>query len=149
RLDRMTRLGIADTLETVKLLRGAGVSVHSISDGIGSIEPGEASPLKRAMQDAMLAMLAVCAQIEGLARSERVSAARERMEAEGLPWGRPANARTVDATPRVLELHAAGVSIRTIAQRANIPRSTVDRIIQASRKGPAAPTAPEQPAQVP
>lgn len=132
RLDRLTRLGIGDTLETVRVLRDSGVTVHSLADGIGSIESGEVPALKKAMQEAMLAMLSVCAQIEGLARSERVSAARERMEAEGLPWGRPAKQRTLDATDRVHELKARGLTIREIAQHVRIPRSTVGRIL--SRK---------------
>jgi len=69
--------------------------------------------------------------MERLAINERISAARERVEAEGRKWGRPSR---FDATglARVKALRSEGRSIREIAVALKVPRSTVARALALS-----------------
>jgi DNA invertase Pin-like site-specific DNA recombinase len=74
----------------------------------------------------VLAVLAWAAKAERAAINERISAARERVEAEGRKWGRPSRL-TDDQRGKVLAMRAAGRSIREIAVAMKVPRSTVAR----------------------
>lgn len=128
RLDRLTRLGIRDTLETVERFTTARVPLVTVADGLPPIEP-EADGIAAAIRGALLALLAVCAQIEGLARSERVSAARERVEGEGGAWGRPSRMTPADVA-KARALRAEGLTVREVAQRLQVPRATVGRALR-------------------
>jgi len=140
RLDRLTRSGIRDTLEVVEELRRCGCELVTVADGFSLDGPAA---------EIILAVMAWAAKMERLAINERISAARERVEAEGGTWGRPVrlDAETVASVRR---MRAEGRSVRQIAVAAKVPRSTVARLL--SRKdGPAgtaenpAETAPEHP----
>jgi len=64
--------------------------------------------------------------MERLTINERISAARERMEAEGGSWGRLR--RLDDAqVARVLQLRGEGRSLTQIATAMKVPRSVVQR----------------------
>src|SRR2546423_1875415 len=80
RLDRLTRSGIRDTFEAVEELRSAGTDIVTVADGFSLNGPAA---------EVILAVMAWAAKMERLAINERVSAARERVEAEGGRWGRP------------------------------------------------------------
>lgn len=123
KVDRLTRRGIRDTLSIVEALRSCGCLVTSVADGF--LLDGPAG-------DVILAVMAWAGQMEGLALSERVSAARERVEASGGRWGRP---RRVDpgTIEKARELVAGGLTIREISQRLRIPRTTLHRAL--SQKG--------------
>ena len=124
RLDRLTRTGISDTLTTLEQLRAQGVEVVSVADGFDLLGPAA---------EIIIAVMAWAAKMERLALGERISAARERVEAEGGRWGRPS--RVDRATrERAVELHAAGKSVRDIARTLKVPRSTIGRAL-ASQKG--------------
>jgi len=115
RLDRLTRTGIADTLTTLEELRAHGVEVVSVGDGFDLTGPHA---------EIIIAVMAWAAKMERLAIGERISAARERIEAEGGRWGRP---RRVD-TPtleQARKMRASGRSIRVIAAALKVPRSTI------------------------
>jgi DNA invertase Pin-like site-specific DNA recombinase len=71
--------------------------------------------------------------MELLARSERISAARDRLEAEGRSWGRPRRL-TDEQVERVRNLAAEGRSQRDIAVALKIPKSTVGRALAAPQK---------------
>jgi DNA invertase Pin-like site-specific DNA recombinase len=62
--------------------------------------------------------------MERLAINERISAARQRVEAEGRSWGRP---RSLDATQvaKVVEMRRRGRSLRQIAAACRLPLSTI------------------------
>lgn len=123
RLDRLTRTGIADTLTTLEELRAHGVEVISVADGFDLNGP---------QAEIIIAVMAWAAKMERLALAERVSAARERVEASGGSWGRPS--RVDRATrDRAAKLKAAGRTIREIARALKIPRSTIGRAL--SQKG--------------
>lgn len=127
RLDRLTRSGIRDTFEVIEGLRLAGCEVVSVTDGFDLQGPAA---------EVVLAVMAWASKMERVAINERISAARERLEAEGKGWGRPA--RVVGAAlERARALRAEGRSVREIAVALKVPRSTVARALAPSRKVPA------------
>jgi DNA invertase Pin-like site-specific DNA recombinase len=74
----------------------------------------------------VLAVMAWASKMERLAINERISAARERVEAEGGRWGRPS--RVDEGTrSKLFALRRAGRTIREIAVAVKLPRSTVAR----------------------
>jgi DNA invertase Pin-like site-specific DNA recombinase len=77
--------------------------------------------------------MAWAAKMERLATAERISAAREWVEAEGGRWGRPSR---VDkkTRERAVALDAAGKTVREIARTLHVPRSTIARAITAARR---------------
>jgi DNA invertase Pin-like site-specific DNA recombinase len=119
RLDRLTRTGIADTLTTLEDLRAAGVEVVSVADGLD---------LAGAHSEVIIAVMAWAAKMERLAISERIAAARERIEAEGGRWGRPPRMGKAEVA-RAVEMRAGGLTVRAIARSMHVPRSTVGRAL--------------------
>jgi DNA invertase Pin-like site-specific DNA recombinase len=117
RLDRLTRSGIRDTFEVVEDLRAHGCEVVSIADGFDLAGPAA---------EIVLAVLAWAAKAERAAINERISAARERVEAEGGKWGRPSRF-TEAMLVHAKALREQGRSIRDIAIAMKVPRSTVAR----------------------
>lgn len=120
RLDRFARSGIRDTLSLVDELRAHGASVETVADGF-SLE-GPAS-------DVVMAVLAWAAQMERAAIGERISAARQRVEASGGRWGRP---RLVDpGMAESIRTYAEqwGWSQRDLAAYFGISRSTIQRVV--------------------
>jgi DNA invertase Pin-like site-specific DNA recombinase len=119
KLDRLTRSGIRDTFEVIEELRAHGAELVSVSDGFALDGPAA---------EVVLAVMAWAAKMERLAINERISAARERVEAEGRSWGRPSrlDPRTRD---RVVAMKQAGKSVREIAVALKVPKSTVARVV--------------------
>ena len=122
RLDRLTRTGIRDTLEVVDELRAHGCEVRTISDGFDLAGPAA---------EVVLAVLSWAAKMERIAINERIAAARARVEAEGGRWGRP---RTMDErqVARAAALRRKGLSVRQVASRMRLPKSTVERALRAN-----------------
>lgn len=119
RLDRLARSGIRDTLELVHELKGLGVELVTVADGFDVSGPA---------WEIIAAVMAWAAQMERLATNERISAARDRIEAEGGRWGRPR--RLSDG--EIVEIEAwkeKGLTVREIARNLKIPRSTVARAL--------------------
>jgi DNA invertase Pin-like site-specific DNA recombinase len=124
RLDRLARSGIRDMFEVVEELRDHGVQIVSVADGFDLDGPAS---------EVVLAVLAWAARMELLARSERIAAARDRLEAEGRSWGRPRRL-TDGQVARVRGLAAEGRSQREIAIALKIPKSTVGRALALPQK---------------
>jgi DNA invertase Pin-like site-specific DNA recombinase len=122
RLDRLTRSGIRDTFELIEELRGHGVQLAAVADCFDLEGPAA---------EVVLAVMAWAAKMERLAINERISSARERVEAEGGSWGRPKRLSEADAA-RVAVLRSQGLSLRDIAVAMKIPRSTIARAVQAA-----------------
>ena len=122
RLDRLSRAGIRATLAIVEELEGHGVEVVSIADGFTVAGPA---------REVVGAVLAWAAQMERQAISDRISAARVRIQAAGGQWGRPR--RKVDLA-RVRELQSQRKSLREIAMALKVPRSTLHRLLAEDRK---------------
>lgn len=119
RIDRLARSGIRDTFEVVEELRAHGVEIITVADGFSLDGPAA---------EVVLAVMAWAAKMERLAINERISAARERIEAEGGRWGRPSR---VDPTTlaKAATLRAEGRTVRAIAVALKIPRATIARAL--------------------
>ena len=128
KLDRFTRSGVADTFTTITELRVAGCTLVAPGDNL-LIKP-DADDIA---SEVLIFALALGAKIERQSINERIAAARERLAAEGRPWGRRPrlDARDIE---RVAAMHAEGRSVRAIAIAMRVPRSTVGRALAASHK---------------
>lgn len=124
RLDRLTRSGIRDTFQLVEEFRAAGCELVSVADGFDLTGPAA---------EVVLAVMAWAAKMERLAIGERIAAARERLEAEGRPWGRPSRLSRAEVE-KIVALRAGGASLREIAMTVRVPKTTVIRALAAVRK---------------
>ncbi len=99
--------------------RAHGAALVSVSDGFALDGPAA---------EVVLAVMAWAAKMERLSINERISAARERVEAEGGSWGRP---RRLDSQTRdrVVAMKQAGKSVREVAVALKVPKSTVARAL--------------------
>lgn len=123
RLDRLTRRGIRDTLQLLEEFRGAGAVVVSVAD---AFDPAQ---LVGPLGELAAALVAWAAEMELLAKKERISAAREKVEASGGRWGRP---RKVDPTTLAAAKKLVNVdklSVRVVAQRLKVPKTTLLRAL--------------------
>lgn len=138
RLDRLTRSGIRDTFELVEELTRHGCKIITVSDGFDMEGPAA---------EVVLAVMAWASKMERLAINERISAARERLEAAGRPWGRPRRMDN-DTLARALVMRHEGRSVRQTAMALKVPRATLARTLAASQKvgAPQAPMEPRDPA---
>lgn len=125
RLDRLTRSGVADTFAVISELRKAGCTLHVVSEGI-TIKPGE-----DITSDVLTFAFGLAAKLESTARTERIAAARTRMEAKGEAWGRPPR-MTPAQREKAASMATKGRTVREIAQALGVPRSTIGRALQAS-----------------
>jgi len=127
RLDRLTRMGIADTLAVVKRWRDQGVELVNLADGFTVPPPGVEGSAAR-VAELILAILGWAAEMESLTRRERISARRELAAARGEPWGRPSRLSAAERRG-IRRRAAAGESVRTIATALKVPKSTVGRVL--------------------
>lgn len=119
KLDRLTRSGVADTYAVIAEARRANCTVIAVADNL-VVRPDSDDLTSEVLTFA----LSLAARIERTAINDRISAARSRVEAEGGHWGRPLR-MTAEQLRRARELEAAGKSVRDIAQRVGVPRSTI------------------------
>lgn len=137
RLDRLTRSGIREMFGLVETFRLQGVEVVTVADGFDLAGPAS---------DVVLAVLAWAAQMERTAIRERIQAARRKKEARGEAWGRPRRLTATQAAEVVRLRQVERATIREIAVKLHIPKSTVARELnrltatlrKLSRKGTAA-----------
>jgi DNA invertase Pin-like site-specific DNA recombinase len=123
KLDRLTRSGIRDTFELIEELRSAGVELISVADGFALDGPAA---------EVILAVMAWAAKMERLAINERISAARERVEAEGRSWGRPRR-MTARQEQEARRMRLEGRTVREVSVALKVPRSTVARCFEGVR----------------
>jgi len=124
RLDRLSRGGIRQTLAIVEELRVNGCELVSVADGFDLNGPAG---------DVVIAVMAWAAQMERQALSERISAARVRVEAQGGHWGRPRRVGAVTER-KIRQLAKDGYTQRELAAEVKVPRSTVRAVL--GEKGP-------------
>jgi DNA invertase Pin-like site-specific DNA recombinase len=127
RLDRLARSGIRDLLGVVEDLRRWHVQLVMVTDGF---------ELEGPAADVVLAVLAWTAKMERLAINERIAAARERVEREGRPWGRPPVTSPAQRA-LILSMREDGASLRQIAGALGVARTTVRRVLTAGPKSSA------------
>ncbi len=121
KLDRLTRSGVADTYQLVAEIRKAQCPLVAVADNL-LIKP-DSDDLT---SEVLLFALALCARIERTSINDRISAARDRVEAAGGSWGRPPRL-TAQERERVLAMRREGRSLREIAVAAKVPLATVAR----------------------
>ena len=119
KLDRLTRSGVADTYTVIQETRTAGCTLIAVSDNL-VIQPDT----EDVASEVLVFALSLAARIERAAINERISAARDAVEASGGAWGRPRR-MTAAQVQRARELQATGRSVRDISQLVGIPRATV------------------------
>jgi DNA invertase Pin-like site-specific DNA recombinase len=127
KLDRLTRTGVSDTFALLNEFKLAGCEVIAVADNL-HLKLGEDDMQTVVFQFA----LGLAAKLERQAIGERIAAARNRLEAEGRAWGRPARLTGLKLE-QAKALRAEGRSIREIAVAMKVPRSTVGRAL--SQKG--------------
>jgi DNA invertase Pin-like site-specific DNA recombinase len=91
----------------------------TVADGL-HLKPGKDD----VVTSVLLFAFSLAAKLERAAINDRIAAARERLEAEGRPWGRPSRLTPADVN-KIVALQAQGLSHRAIAVRVHVPRSTV------------------------
>ena len=126
RLDRFGR-SLQNLLESLNVIKSKGKFFEAIDQGL------RISEKKDPMNDFMLAILGAAAEFERELISERVKDGMARAKREGKLIGRGRSKRSKDMEKRILQLAAQGESIRMIAQKCNIPRSTVHDILSKKR----------------
>lgn len=128
RVDRLGR-SLIDVLNTVNLLRGRGVKLRSISDGI---DPGTTSGRL------MLNMLATLAEYERELITERVNAGIAAAKAGGTRFGRPVlnPAVVADKLEVVRDARAKGKTAAEAARLVGWSRATLYRHQQESMRQP-------------
>lgn len=115
--DRVCRTGVRDLLNVVEEFRQHGCELIAVADVVDLAGPAA---------EMILAALAFAAKLERAAINDRISAARERVEAEGGKWGRPRRVVDIVAARR---MKAEGKSVRAIAVALKTPRATVARAL--------------------
>lgn len=123
KLDRLTRSGVADTYRVVDEFRRGGCTLVAVADNL-TIRPGGDD----IVSETLVFALALAARLERAAINDRIAAARERLEAEGRPWGRPSRLSQADRV-RLRALREEGRSLRDISIAMKVPRSTVARAL--------------------
>ena len=119
KLDRLSRMGIADTSQLVQQWRRAGMrELISAVEGFDFGDP--------VTGDLLVAMLAWAAKWEWDQQQDRLTAARERRKKAGKSWGRPGELAPATRA-RIAEMRAETPprSIRAIAVALKVPKSTV------------------------
>jgi len=122
RLDRWGR-SVTDLLATLQELEHLGVGFVSLNEALDLTTPAGR---------AMAALLAVFAEFEREILSERVRAGLAHARLNGKQLGRPATAAL--HADKVRKLRRSGLSKSEIAQRLNIGRTSVRRILAAPTK---------------
>ncbi len=121
-LDRFSREGATDTLQHLRKLTSYGVQWRSFTeqfiDSAGMF--GEV----------IISLLAVLAKQESVRRSERASASYQKLVAQGRTDHLGRRRLVVDRS-KVVEMHAAGMSVRSIAEKVGISHGSAHRIIKA------------------
>ncbi|HET7378499.1 MAG TPA: recombinase family protein [Gaiellales bacterium] len=126
RLDRLVRSGPRDMLNLVHEFEACRVELVTLADGF---------TLEGPARDFILCGIAFAAKLERDANTERLAAARARIERAGKKWGRPF--RSPELREKALHLRVnEKKSIRQIAMSLKVPRTTVARWLERPKNPP-------------
>ena len=122
-LDRFSREGATDTLQHLKNLSGYGVKWKSYTE--------QFIDSAGIFGEVIVSLLAVLAKQESVRRSERASAAYQKLVAQGRTdhLGRK---RLVVDRDKIRAMAAGGSSTRAIAARLKVSHTSVHRIVQSA-----------------
>jgi len=127
KLDRLTRTGVGDTYKIIDEFKAGACELVAVADNL-YLRPG----VDDVVTDVFLFALGLAAKLERTAINDRISAARDRMEAEGRRWGRPSRIDDRQRT-QLIEMKRQGRTIREISVAMKVPRATVARALAAGR----------------
>jgi DNA invertase Pin-like site-specific DNA recombinase len=126
RFDRFLRTGPADAFKFAEECHGANTELVTVADGL-NLKPGSDD----ITTTVLLFAFSLAAKLERAAINDRIAAARERLEAEGRPWGRPSRF-TAHERAQLVAMRDKGLSHRAIAVRMHVPRSTVTLVLKSA-----------------
>lgn len=119
-LDRMTRAGVKDAIDTLYALEAAGVEFVSFREPyVSSLGP---------WRDAVIGLLATLAKMEKVRLSERTKAGLARARAHGKRLGRPPRDFGTFTAADVTRKRAAGLSWAKMEADTGIPASSLRRL---------------------
>lgn len=119
-LDRMTRAGVKDAIDTLYALDAAGVEFVSFRElYVSSLGP---------WRDAVIGLLATLGRLEKVRLSERTKAGQARARAEGKHIGRPPRDYGGLTAADIARMRAAGVSWAKMASDTGIPTTSLRRL---------------------
>ena len=118
-LDRFSREGVLETLQHLRRLTSCGVAWKSFTE--------QYLDSAGIFKDAIISIMATLAKQERVKISERTIAGLETARANGKKLGRP---RKVFDRQKVVELRTQGRSLGAIAERFNISRTQVLRVVR-------------------
>ena len=125
-LDRLAR-SLPDLLGLVEKITGKGVTVRFVKEGL-TFAGDEGDPLSQLM----LSMLGAVAQFERALIRERSAEGMAVARTKGVRFGRPP-ALTATQRAQIVAEHAAGKSIRALAQDFDVGRGTVQRALDGAK----------------
>lgn len=120
-LDRFSREGATDTLQHLRKLTSYGVAWRSLTE-----QYIDSAGL---FGEVIISLLAVLAKQESVRRSERASAAYERLKAQGKTDHLGRKRLVVDRS-KIVDMHKAGMSVRDIGNKVGISHGSVHRILK-------------------
>lgn len=121
RLDRWGR-SLVDLVGTLQEINTLGVAFISLTEALDLTTPGGR---------AFAGMLAVFAEFERDILRDRVKAGIAQARLQGKPHGRPKSVQIYAS--KIQELYGAGISKSEIAKRLKISRTSIRRLLEASR----------------
>jgi len=119
KLDRLGR-DTADMIQLIKVFDDMGVAIRFLDDGIST---------EGAMGKMIVTILSAVAQAERQRILERTNEGRMEAKAKGVKFGRK---RSINRA-KILALHKEGVGATDIARQTGIGRSTVYKLLNATR----------------
>lgn len=124
-LDRFSREGAAETLAHLQKLTAYGILWKSYTepyiDSAGMFS------------DVIVSLLATLAKQESVRRSERASAAYQKLVSQGRTEHLGRKRLVVDRS-KIGEMHTAGMSVRAIAEKVGISHGSAHRIVMGAKK---------------
>src|SRR5437867_8781188 len=119
-LDRMTRAGVKDAIDTLYALDSAGVAFHSFREPyVNSLGP---------WRDAVIGPLATLAKMEKVRLSERTKAGLARAKDNGTRLGRPPTDYGTLTAAHVAGMRAAGLSWSKMEAKTGISSGSLRRL---------------------
>jgi len=123
RLDRLSRGDIVDQIKIVNELVARHIRIVNVADPFGLDGPES---------EFLVAIFAWLGKKERQRIGENIAAARQRIEAAGGRWGRPARASREEQR-KIHAFKKDGFTVREIAVKVKIPYGTVSKVL--CRKG--------------
>ena len=120
-LDRLTRQGLAHTVNYLQKFDNYGVAFHSYSEPMLSTRD-------EMVRDILIGVFAALAKVEAVKLSARTKAGLQRAKANGKTLGRPRKDADKKSAAAIRELRKEGLSERKIVESINYRRSKDEKL---------------------